>query len=61
MKVMKKGESTMKYYIKITNTETNESMITNTPKFTSKKKAQEWAEAFDKSIKAKSKSEVVIK
>lgn len=49
----------MKYYIRTTNTETNKTMVMTTPTFTSKKKAQQWAEAFDKSMKGKSKSEVV--
>lgn len=49
----------MKYYIKTTNTETGKTAIMESPVFTSKKKAKTWAEAFDKSMNGKAKSEVV--
>lgn len=38
----------MKYYIKAKNTETGKSMIMSTPVFTSRKKAQEFADKFVK-------------
>lgn len=40
----------MKYYIKATNTETGKTMIMTTPVFTSKKKAQEFADKFAKTL-----------
>ena len=40
----------MKYYIKAKNTKTGESAIMNIPVFTSRKKAQEWADDFVKSF-----------
>ena len=49
----------MRYHIKTTNTETKKSAVMETPTFTSKKKAQAWAEAFDRAMKGKAKSEVV--
>ena len=49
----------MKYYIKMTNTETGRAMIHPSPTFTSKKKAQEWAGEFEKAMKGKAKAEVV--
>lgn len=36
----------MKYYIKAKNTETGKVMIMSTPVFTSRKKAQEFVDAF---------------
>lgn len=38
----------MKYYIKVTNTETGKSMVMSIPVFTSRKKAQEFADEFVK-------------
>lgn len=49
----------MKYYIKAKNTETGESMIMSIPVFTSKKKAQAWAEEFEKKMTPVGKAEVV--
>ena len=49
----------MKYYIKITNKETNESMVMSVPVFTSKKKAEEWAKELDKAMNDNAKSEVI--
>lgn len=49
----------MKYYIKAKNTETGESMIMSIPVFTSKKKAQEWANSFDNTMKGIAESKVV--
>ena len=49
----------MKYYIRTKNTETGKSMVMDIPVFTNKKKAQKWAEEFDKAMKGKAKSEVV--
>lgn len=40
----------MKYYIKATNTATGQTMIMNTPVFTSRKKAQEFADNFTKTL-----------
>ena len=40
----------MKYYIKARNTETGKTMIMSTPVFTSRKKAQEFADSFTKSL-----------
>jgi hypothetical protein len=40
----------MKYYIKATNTETGVTQIMATPVFTSRKKAEAWADNFEKSI-----------
>ena len=41
----------MKYYIKATNTETGKAMIMHTPVFTSRKKAEAFAEDFVKLMK----------
>lgn len=49
----------MKYYIKTRNTKTNKSAKLAGIVFTSKKKAEAWAEAFDKSMKGLAESEVV--
>lgn len=43
-------ESIMKYYIKARNTETGQTMIMATPVFTSRKKAQEFADKFTESL-----------
>lgn len=40
----------MKYYIKATNTETGVTRIMATPIFTNKRKAEEWADKFEKSF-----------
>ena len=40
----------MKYYIKAKNTETGEVVILTVHVFTSRKKAQEWADEFVKSM-----------
>lgn len=40
----------MKYYIKARNTETGQTMIMATPVFTSRKKAQEFADKFTESL-----------
>lgn len=40
----------MKYYIKAKNTETGKTMIMSTPVFTSRKRAQEFADGFTKSL-----------
>lgn len=40
----------MKYYIKATNTETGKTMIMSIPVFTSRKKAQAFADNFAKSL-----------
>ena len=49
----------MKYYIKTTNTKNGKTMIHSTPVFTNKKKAKEWADAFEKAMNGKAKAEVV--
>lgn len=49
----------MKYYIKTKNMKTGESMILSSPVFTSKKKAQEWANSFDNTMKGIAESKVV--
>lgn len=49
----------MKYYIKAKNTETGKSMIMEFPVFTSKKKAQAWAEEFSKCMTPVGKAEVI--
>ena len=40
----------MKYYIKATNTETGVTQIMAMPVFTNRKKAEEWADKFEKSV-----------
>ena len=41
----------MKYYIRATNTETGKTMIMHTPVFTSRKKAESFAQEFIKTLK----------
>ena len=48
----------MKYYIKLTNTKSERKAIMESPVFTSKRKAKEWAEAFEKSMHGIAKAEV---
>lgn len=43
-------ETDMKYYIKATNTETGKTEIMATPVFTNRKKAEEWADQFEKTF-----------
>ena len=49
----------MKYYIRVTNTETGQSAIMAYPVFTSRKKAAAWAAAFVQSMNGKATAEVV--
>ena len=49
----------MKYYIKAKNTKTGECMIMSIPVFTSKKKAQEWADEFVKCMTPVARLEVI--
>ena len=49
----------MKYYIKAKNTKTGESMVMSIPVFTSRKKAQEWADEFVKSMTPVARLEVI--
>lgn len=49
----------MKYYIKAKNTKTGECMVMSVPVFTSRKKAQEWADAFESKMTPVAKLEVV--
>ena len=49
----------MKYYIKAKNTETGEEVIITIPVFTSRKKAQEWADEFVKAMTPVAELEVI--
>lgn len=49
----------MKYYIKATNTKTGETMVMSRPIFTSRKKAQEFANEFVKSMPKVASMEVI--
>ena len=49
----------IKYYIKATNTKTGETMVMSRPIFTSRKKAQEFANEFVKSMPKVASMEVI--
>lgn len=49
----------MKYYIKATNIKTGETMVMSRPVFTSRKKAQDFADQFVKSMPKVARMEVI--